>query len=137
MTDSIRVIWEFLTTTGTDLYALTGLRVYSPEAPATFRNDQAAIVYEMLDEERLAEPRNSVLIAFRCYGGKRANDNDYSHDDARAVYRALHDRLANADGAAAASGTILVCRQQTGAQSYGEDDTEWPVVEASYRFEIE
>jgi len=137
MTDSVRTIWEFLTVSGTGLNALVQSRVWSPEAPVTFRNEQAAIVYEMLDEERTATPRNSVIVGFKCYGGKRQDGKDFSHDDARAVYLALHDRLNQADGAAMTSGTILVCAQQTGAQSYGEDDSEWPVVEAQYRFEIE
>lgn len=137
MTDSVRVIWEYLTVSGTTLYALTGLRVWSPEAPAAWRNADAAIVYEMVDEERRALPNNSLLVNFMCFGGKRADAKDYSHDDARAVYRALVDRLAAADGVATASGTILVCTLETSGQSYGQDETEWPMVECQYRFTIE
>lgn len=137
MTDSVQVVWEYLTVEGTALNALVGTRVWSPESPPTWKNATAAIVYEMLDEEKRSTPKNSVLMAFRCYGGKRPDESDYSHGAARAVYLALHDRLNAADGTVTASGTIMVCTQQTGAQSYGEEETEWPVVEAQYRFEIE
>lgn len=137
MTDSVRVIWEYLTVSSTTLNALVGFRVWSPEASDKWRNADAAIVYEMVDEERRSLPNNSLLVNFRCYGGKRTDEKDYSHDDARAVYRALVDRLATADGAATASGTILVCTLETSSQSYGEEETEWPVVECQYLFTIE
>lgn len=137
MTDSVRVIWEYLTTSDTALYAATGARIWSPEAPANWKNATPAIVYELLDEERQAEPRNTVTVGFRCYGGIRHDGKGYSHDDARAIYRTLYDRLGGADGASTDSGTILMCVQTGGAQSYGEDETDWPVVECQYRFEIE
>lgn len=137
MTDSVRVIWEFLTVEGTDLYSKVATRVWSPEAPATFKNEQAALVFTMLDEERMALPNNSAIVQFMCYGGKRQDEKDFSHDDARAVYRALVDRLSAADGVATASGTILVCTLQNAGQTYGEDGTEWPVTECQFRFTIE
>jgi len=137
MTDSIRVIWEFLTAPNTQLYDLVSTRIWSPESPVTWKNETPGIVFELLDEERGGQPKNSSLILFRCYGGKKSNGNDYSHDDARRVYLALHDRIAEADGVSTDSGKILMAIQTTGAQTFGEDDTEWPVVEAQYRFEIE
>jgi hypothetical protein len=137
VTDSVQVIWEYLTVSGTDLHALIALRAWSPEAPATFKNEQAAVVYELLDEEQRALPNNTAIVKFLCFGGKRADGKDFLHKDARAVYRALHDRLMAADGVSTASGTILVCTLESAGQDYGLDETEWPVVESQYRITIE
>ena len=137
MTDSVQVIWEYLTVSGTGLNALVGMRVWSPEAPATFKNELPAIVYELLDEEVGAEPNSKPIFKFLCFGGKRADGKDFSHGGARAVYRALVDRLRDCHGASTESGTILVCTLQSAGQDYGQDDTEWPVVECQYRFTIE
>lgn len=137
MTDSVRVIWEYLTTTGTTLNALVSTRVWAPESPTNWKNEIPCLVFELLDEERTAEPRTSAQVSFRCYGGKTQDGKDYSHDDARSVYRLLADCLNAADGARTSSGTILMCVQTGGTQSYGEDGTDWPVVECQYRFEIE
>lgn len=131
MINPTQIIWEHLTGTGTSLYTLVGTRVWSPAAPVSWRNDSAAIIFEIITSDWHTTANDAfVRVMFSCYGG---NDT-YSAADA--VYRALFDRLHGVIGARTASGQISFARLTDGSPGEREPETEWKYARAMYEMRV-
>lgn len=126
MTNSKQVIWEFLTTTGTSLYTLVGTRVWSPSAPPSWRNDTAAVIYDVSETAHVSGATQEALLTANCYGGT------LKHADADQVYRALYDRLQHCGCCQCASGVLISARLISGSVGEKEIETEWPFAAATY-----
>lgn len=128
--DSVQVVYEALTASGSDLHTLIGSRAYSPVAPhpSVWANANPAIVYRPLAESTNASGGlEFVEMQFRCYGGTG------SYKDARTVYRALRDRLEHVGSRSLASGRIERAFLIWGRQEPLEPETGWPCHTAVYR----
>jgi hypothetical protein len=123
VTNATQIIWEHLSG------ALTGTNVWSPAAPASWANDSAAVVFEVVSEDAPMPGGGHVgaTVAVTCYGGGA------THAAADAVYRAVHDALHGVRGAVTASGTLHYAAQQKGAPGGEELETRWPMATATYR----
>ena len=128
MTNLSQIVWEYLTATGTTLRTLVGGNVWSPRAPASWANDSAAVMFDIISETAPVSGGGHVTaqVQFSCYGGGT------THAAADAVYRALHDRLHGVRGAVTASGKLIGAWQTSGQPGDREIETEWPLATAVY-----
>lgn len=126
MADPILVLWEFLTVSGTDLYALVGDRVWCPYAPPSYEGEQAALIYHP-DGQAPEAPRNVLRtsVVFKCYGGTD------QFGKAREVALKLYDRLHMATGSTT-SGEIVRARCMDMSQGGADPETGWPIQLARY-----
>jgi hypothetical protein len=123
MTDTNAVLIEYLRATSTSLYTLVGTRIYCPRIPAAFANAQPALeVMRRGGSSKREHSEHSCSFQIKCYGGSA------NYGDAEAVYRALYDRLQNAQGQNTTSGNIMMCREEFMGQSIFDPDTGWPCV---------
>lgn len=127
MTDDLRVLTAFLTTTGTGLYTLVGTRVYYGDLPSGFDNTQAAVQFVRRGGNRdayLATARGDYQ--FKCYGGSGA------FKDAESVYRALGDRLHAQVNQSNAYGAIIDATEDGMGQALTDPDSGWPFILCHY-----
>lgn len=127
-----RIVWEWLTATGTSLYTLCGTRVWHSQHPdsGTWSNAQPAVVFFVTGAGNSTNGQtDDVTIDFRCYGGDRTNAA------AQTVGRALYARL-QAAGGATATGTIHRAFRQS-QQNLTDPDTGWPFVLCRYNLIVE
>ncbi len=129
MIDVPQLIFEFLTTTGTGLYTLVGTRVWCPLAKAEWKNETAAIVYHPAIESNHGAATEVITgsYVFKCYGGTKQYTN------ARAVYRALNDRLHGVALETKTEGSIIWAEQVVSAQLPPEPGTAYPAHMATYK----
>lgn len=124
------VLVQYLTFSGTPLYALVGERIYL-RAPATFYNDSAMIIAEIDDESaHFSSESYTARVMFTCYGGTDFNQ------DADAVYRALYDRMKMADYTGTA-GRLVYARLESGYPGEREAQSEWPIARAIYYVRVQ
>lgn len=128
--DSVQVVHEALTASGSELHALIGSRAYSPVAPhpSVWSNANPAVIYRPLVETTNASGGLEYIeMQFRCYGGSG------SYTDARRVYRALRDRLEHSGSRSLTSGRIERAFLVSARQEPLEPETGWPCHTAIYR----
>jgi len=134
MVDPTQIIWNYLTESGSTLYGLVGTRVWSPRAPVGWVNDSAAVIYEMITEDvHVTAGDCNCRVQFSCYGGDGENGNP---DTARAVYKALYDKLHGVIGASVTGGQISYARLTDGAPGEREQETEWEYARAIYEMRV-
>lgn len=131
-----RIIWEFLTATGTGLYTLCGTRVWHSGYPqrgsgsGQWADGTTGIVFFVVGTETPPNGQTeTVTIEFRCHGADR------THSAAQAVARALFDRL-QASGGTVTTGYIHRAFR-TGQQDLIDPDTGWPFTLARYNITLE
>lgn len=131
-----RIIWEYITATGTSLYSLIGARAWHSAYPVRGNSagqwpaNTAGIVFTIAATETPTNAQtDGVTVEFRCHGG----DNTFS--GAQAVARALFDRL-QASGGSTTSGYIHRAFRR-GQQDLTDPDTGWPFTLARYSIIIE
>lgn len=135
MVDAETVIYEVLSASGTGLNALVGARVNHERAPKDFVNTGARVVFEFVEtEEFLNEGLGAVRgrLTVHCFG---ATDRV---DEAKAVYRAVRDRLFFGAGAApisVASGALMGA-EIVGATVVREEGNEWAKVVGMWGVEV-
>ena len=131
MIDVPQLIFEFLTTSGTGLFTLVGNRVWCPlvDANSGWKNETAAIVYHPATESNHGAATAVITgnYVFKCYGGTKQYTN------ARAVYRALNDRLHGVANEAKTEGSIIWAEQVVSAQLPPEPGTSYPAHMATYK----
>lgn len=131
MVNPTQVLYEYLTTTGTDLYALVGLRVWSPAAPDGWLNDSAAVIYEVDSVDLHPTAADAfVRVTFECFGGTG------TYAGADAVYRALVDRLHGTIAAVQTSGKISWARLEIGEPGQEDPETKWKFARARFAMRI-
>lgn len=121
MVDVNKVLFEFLTASGSTLYTLMGTRCYAGSFPTGYTNTQAAIRFERIGgapDQFVAD--KEVMFRIRCYGGTG------SHKECNALYRALEDKLHGADDARTTTGAILGPMIVSEGQELTDPDTKWP-----------
>jgi hypothetical protein len=127
-----RIIWEFLTAAGTDLYALCATRIWHsayPESSAWSANT-AGIVFFVTNATNSANGQtDDITIDFRCHGGDR------THSAAQAVARALYSRL-QARGGTTTTGYIHKALR-VNQQNLVDPPTGWPFTLARYNAIVE
>ncbi|KKN03649.1 hypothetical protein LCGC14_1105530 [marine sediment metagenome] len=125
MIDTTKLIKEYLTASGSGLFTLVGTQVWCPMLPKDFKNTVAAIAFHPEHEEMHAKSAvQRTSFVFMCYGGSSNPAN------ARAVYRALNDRLDLQHGTVTEGAIILAT--QTAMSHFIEPETEYPVSTATY-----
>lgn len=127
--DLTAVIRAVLKTEGTALHNLIGDRVWSPSLPSinVWNNELPAIVF-LAPRERIEDGLIDANVIFRCYGGSRV------HDDARTVYRFLHELLKDKQQTTDTEnmhGLMMAVHEST-APDRNEPDTGYPVVISNY-----
>ena len=127
MIDTSDVVKEWLVVEGTGLHTRVGTHVATPVAPAGFNDTDmsaaAAIVFHPASEQvhPTAVDKNDNIYVFKCYGGSS------KYSDARAVFRALVDRLHGVTGGETASGRIERSDLISGQMGPPEPGTTRPV----------
>ena len=101
--DEHQVVWEHLTTTGTDLYALVAKRIKGPRPPVGFDPTKKQIVFHVVKNQESPDGVFACEGTFKCYGG--GTDDD----DARAVADALYSAM-QGKRVKTASGTLRLIR---------------------------
>lgn len=126
-----RTVWEWLTTTGTDLYTLCAGRVWHSSYPQQedWANDTPGVVFFVTGSGDTNGQTDDITIDFRCYGGDR------TYSAAQAVARALYSRLQTMGGTTA-GGYIHRAFYQS-AQDLTDPDTGWPFVLCRYNLIVE
>lgn len=121
MNDPVEIVASYLRTAGTELYSLTGERIWSPVSPETWRNEQPGIIFHA--DGCMPETPRDVFVntfVFKCYGG-----ND-TYTMARTVAQALYNRLHGGHGTTPA-GTLVRARCTLMVQGGADPNTGWPV----------
>lgn len=127
-----RTVWEWLTTTGTDLYTLCATRVWHSAHPDIddWSNTTPGVVFFVTGAKNGTNGQtDDITIDFRCYGGDR------TYSAAQAVARALYSRL-QAMGGTTAGGYIHRAFRQS-EQDLTDPDTGWPFVLCRYNLIVE
>ncbi len=128
MVDISQIVSDFLTRRDTPLYALVAERVYYDSAPRGWRNSNAMVLFDIINEEPPTPTANATwaYVIFYCYGGTDRQS------DADAVYRALSDTLLEG-GAKVASGELKQANFKGINAAAKEPETGWPVMSVSFR----
>lgn len=123
MVDAAQVLYEWLTATGTAMRTAFGTRVWVDEAPASWSNDAAAVIMDVVGAEphTLADAVN-VTVQLTVYSGGL----DLSGIDALA--RTVSDRLRSGRGQSTASGHILYVVVDSVQGATREPESGWPRV---------
>lgn len=127
-----RIVWEWLTTTGTDLYTLCGTRVWHSAYPTIedWNATSAGVVFFVTNATNDTNGQtDDVTIDFRCHGADR------TYTAAQACARALYSRL-QAMGGTTTTGTIHRAFRQS-QQNLTDPDTGWPFVLCRYNLIVE
>jgi hypothetical protein len=131
MINPTQIIWNHLTATGTPLYTLVNTRVWSPSAPVAWRNDSAAVIFDIITSTWHPTANDAqVRVMFNCYGGA----DTYASADA--VYRALYDRLHGVIGARVNGGEISYTKLIDGSPGQIEPVTEWKYARAIFEMRL-
>ncbi|MCC6490673.1 MAG: hypothetical protein IT364_24520 [Candidatus Hydrogenedentes bacterium] len=129
--DTFQVMYEYLSESGSDLYDLVGARIWGPKAPKQgWTNDAAAIVFHINERTHPNGDGIECQMVTKCYGGTAL------HKDARAVYRALEQKMRACRGAEMYSGRINVAELISAVQDTEEPDTGYPLSIATHRVVI-
>ena len=126
------VVHEWLTTSGSSLYALCAGRVWHSAYPdiADWAEDTAGIVFTFPATTTPANGQTEdVTVEFRCHGADR------TYSAAQAVARALYDLLHN-KGVAVTGGSVHKALRK-GNQDLADPDTGWPFTLSRYVMSIE
>jgi len=118
---------------GTGLYTLCADRIWCPQAKAGWTNTAAAIVFHPSSEVPRIGATDVIrsTFVFKCYGGSDR------FTDARAVYRALADRLHDVSTQTATEGNIIIAKQVTANQLPADPDTGYPAHMAIFQITME
>lgn len=128
--DDIAAVTTFLATSGSSLYTLCGARIYYGRLPVSFQNTQPAVVYQRRGGGRDPYLDTSAPdMQFKCYGGSS------NFADAEAVYRALADKLHQAENESNASGGIVSAQETQMGQPLTDPETGWPYILTFYQLE--
>jgi len=124
--DPIRIVTEYLETSGTALYTLVGAEVYRDRMPSGFLNTAAMVCVQ---NQALTNPVAQADVqedryAIKCYGGTQ------EASPAWAVFRALVTRLHNISTDTTAGGIVLA---ELEVASLAWEPEGWPVVIATFR----
>jgi len=132
MIDTVQMVFEWGTVSGSATQAQVGSRFYTPVAPADFENTQKAIIFHVeseMDTNFKTTDNHECVVVMKCYGGSD------SYTDARTVYRAVHDRFSGVVNGQATEGTLISSEQIAaflGPPEIQSNGRTWPVMIAKY-----
>lgn len=134
MVDTMQVIYERMIGTGTSLFTLNAARVHEDRLPGAtdeFDNTESAIVINIETEAGQADKtvREGTFAAV-VYGGSN------NQDDAKAIARALSDRMDGVSDSVETTGTIIYC-EQLSAVPRTDPDNGWPTERLTFEFIIQ
>lgn len=128
---SLKILREYLVTSGTDLYTDIGTRIDTIGLPD---NSQPFIVMTRqggVNADRLPVARPSVM--FKIYSGTgRVNDDPSGAFKCMTIYENLKTLLHNVNSKTTASGFIVSAFEQQQPQDIVEPEKGWPFVLAFY-----
>ena len=129
--NAIQIVYECLTDATAPVYAYTGTRVWCPQAPDSWKNTQAAIIFRVYSDVSHVSQQSDLtaIVTFEAFSG-----ND-SWADIRTIHEALRATIQRR-GKRYASGAISLARCIGGNQGTFIEGpakgTFWRIAESEY-----
>jgi len=125
------VMYEVLTTSGTDLYTAVATRIY-PRLPRAFRNEAKAIQFDIDGgDHETGTPIMRPRFVFKCYGGSLDSDDSWD------LWKNLYDRLHELADVTVTEGYLMFAREAIPGQLLSDPELpDWRYVVTTYETEM-